>query len=71
MRGHALRMGLSMNEHGFTNKDSQQKVVCDDDIVSEKDIFDKLNLVYVSPENRVDMRSLVQNIPKEASQTQF
>ena len=66
MRRHALRMGLSMNEHGFTNKDSQQKVVYDD-IVSEKDIFDKLNLVYVSPENRVDMRSLVQNIPKEAS----
>lgn len=66
MRGHALRMGLSMNEHGFTNKDSQQKIVYDD-ILSEKDIFDKLNLVYVSPEKRVDMRSLVQNIPKEGS----
>lgn len=66
MRGHALRMGLSMNEHGFTKKDSQQKLVYDD-IVSEKDIFDKLNLVYVPPEKRVDMRSLVENIPPEGT----
>jgi len=66
MRGHSLRMGLSMNEHGFTNKDSQQKIVYDD-ILSEKDIFDKLNLVYVPPEKRVDIRSLIENIPKEDS----
>lgn len=68
MRGHALRMGLSMNEHGFTNKDSQQKLVSHD-ILSEKDIFDKLNLVYVPPEKRVDVRSLIENIPKDKSST--
>ena len=66
MRGHALKMGLSMNEHGFTNKNSQQKIVYDD-IISEKDIFDKLNLVYVPPEKRVDMRSLIENLPKEGT----
>lgn len=68
MRGHALRMGLSMNEHGFTKKDSQQKLVSHD-ILSEKDIFDKLNLVYVPPEKRVDVRSLIENIPKDKSST--
>lgn len=64
MRGHALKMGLSMNEHGFTNKNTQQKIVYDD-IISEKDIFNKLDLLYVSPEKRIDMHSLLQNIPKE------
>ena len=68
MRGHALKMGLSMNEHGFTKKDTQQKIVYDD-ILSEKDIFDKLNLVYVPPEKRIDIRSLVENIPKDKSST--
>ena len=60
MRGHALRMGLSMNEHGFTNTSNQQKIVYHD-IISEKDIFNKLDLVYISPEKRVDMRSLVES----------
>ena len=68
MRGHALKMGLSMNEHGFTKKDTQQKIVYDD-ILTEKDIFDKLNLVYVPPENRIDIRSLVENIPKDNTYT--
>lgn len=68
MRGYALKMGLSMNEHGFTKKDTQQKIVYDD-ILSEKDIFDKLRLVYVPPENRIDIRSLVENIPKDKSIT--
>lgn len=68
MRGHALKMGLSMNEHGFTKKDSQQKIVYDD-ILSEKDIFDKLNFVYVPPEKRIDGRSLIENISKDKTGT--
>ena len=64
IRGHALKMGLSMNEHGFTNKNNQQKIEYDD-IISEKDIFDKLDLVYIPPTKRIDMQSLVQNIPNE------
>ena len=64
MRAHALRMGMSMNEHGFTNKLSQQKIVYND-IVMEKDIFDKLNLVYVPPDKRIDGRSFVENISKD------
>ena len=31
--------------------------------------FDKLNLVYVPPEKRIDIRSLVENIPKDKSST--
>ena len=68
MRGHALKMGLSMNEHGFTKKDTQQKIVYDD-ILTEKDIFDKLRLVYVPPEKRIDIRSLIENIPKDKAST--
>jgi NAD-dependent DNA ligase len=68
MRAHALRMGMSMNEHGFTNKLSQQKIVYND-IVMEKDIFDKLNLVYVPPDKRIDGRSFVENISKDNTST--
>jgi|UniRef100_A0A6C0IK24 DNA ligase (NAD+) len=64
MRAHALKMGMSMNEHGFTNKNNQQNVVYDD-IHSEKDVFDKLKLVYVPPDKRIDGRSLIENISKD------
>jgi|UniRef100_A0A6C0IV88 DNA ligase (NAD+) len=68
MRAHALRMGMSMNEHGFTNKLNQQKIVYND-VVMEKDIFDKLNLVYVPPDKRIDGRSFVEKISKDNTST--
>ncbi len=48
MRAHALRLGYSMNEH--TIKGAPTGLQFRD----ERDIFDFLGLVYVSPENRID-----------------
>ena len=64
MRGHSLKLGLSMNEHGFTKKDTQQKIVYEN-IITEKDVFDKLQLLYVPPDKRIDSRSLIENIAKD------
>ena len=55
MRQHAVNMGLTMNEHGlytFINKIKGEKVP--HIFKTEKDIFDYLNLEYVSPEKRID-----------------
>ena len=60
MRNHALQLGLTMNEHGlykFENKKKGAKIK--DNFNDEKDIFDYLNLVYKSPEERIDGRSVV------------
>ena len=45
MRGHALKMGYSMNEHGFTP-------VVDRVFNDERDIFEFLGLQYKKPEER-------------------
>ena len=53
MRGHALKQGFSLNEHGFTPTVSQE-------FPDEKSIFDFLNLQYIEPKNRIDGRAVVQ-----------
>jgi DNA polymerase/3'-5' exonuclease PolX len=60
MRGHALKMGVSLNEHGLSkmvDKKKEEKVghVFRD----EKDIFDYLNMEYKAPNERIDGRSVV------------
>ena len=53
MRGHALKMGLTMNEHGLykmISKTKGEKV--QHHFTREKDIFDYLHLPYVDPEER-------------------
>jgi len=52
MRGHALKMGYSMNEHGFTP-------AVDRPIKDERDIFDFLGLQYKSPRERIDGRAVI------------
>jgi NAD-dependent DNA ligase len=52
MRGHALKMGYSMNEHGFTPAVDRQ-------FKDERDIFDFLGLQYKSPQERVDGRAVI------------
>ena len=52
MRGHALKMGYSMNEHGFTP-------AVDRPIKDERDIFDFLGLQYKTPQERVDGRAVI------------
>ena len=52
MRGHALKMGYSMNEHGFTP-------AIDRLLKDERDIFEFLGLQYKSPQERVDGRAVI------------
>jgi NAD-dependent DNA ligase len=60
MRGHALKMGLSLNEHGVykkqPGKEKEEKVV--NSFKEEKDIFDYLKLEYKEPKDRIDGRSI-------------
>uniref|UniRef100_A0A6C0JQN9 DNA polymerase beta n=1 Tax=viral metagenome TaxID=1070528 RepID=A0A6C0JQN9_9ZZZZ len=61
MRGHALKMGVSLNEHGLytkkVGKEKEQKV--DTIFKDEKDIFDYLHLQYKEPVDRIDGRSII------------
>ena len=60
MRGHALKMGWSLNEHGFSkvvDKKKEEKVLLN--IVDERGIFDVLKLEYKEPSARIDGRSVV------------
>jgi DNA polymerase/3'-5' exonuclease PolX len=50
MRNHALEMGLSLSEHGF--KDAKTGEPIPTSFTTEKEIFDKLGLAYVPPEER-------------------
>jgi len=61
MRGHALKMGLSLNEHGLykklPGKDKEEKIATV--FKDERDIFDHLQLEYKDPVDRIDARSVV------------
>jgi len=60
MRGHALKRGYSLNEHGFSTMDKGVKgSIIDHKFTDEKSIFDFLELQYKSPIERVDGRSVV------------
>ena len=60
MRGHALKKGYSMNEHGLYKMEGKKKgEKVDHKFSNEKDIFDFLNLEYKAPEERIDGRSVV------------
>jgi DNA polymerase/3'-5' exonuclease PolX len=52
-RKHCLKLGLSLNEHGFTPKIEGLK--------TEKDIFKYVGLKYMKPENRIDEKSIVKS----------
>jgi DNA polymerase/3'-5' exonuclease PolX len=64
MRGHALTMGYSLNEHGLHKMNKTEKKAVKGEKVShvfldERSIFDFLNMEYKSPEQRIDGRSVV------------
>ena len=64
MRGHALTMGYSLNEHGLHKMNKVEKKAVKGDKVShvfldERSIFDFLNMEYKSPEQRIDGRSVI------------
>jgi DNA ligase (NAD+) len=56
MRGHALRKGYTMNEHGIKKLRGSPVI---EKFGKEKDIFDFLNLEYKEPSERIDGRSVV------------
>ena len=59
MRGHALKKGFTMNEHGLYKLDGKKKADKVDYVFKEeKDIFDFLHLQYVDPTKRIDGRSV-------------
>ncbi len=58
MRGHALTMGYTMNEHSIRNNDNDKTHV-NEIFVSEKDIFDFLNMEYKEPTERIDGNSVI------------
>ena len=56
MRGHALSMGYSMNEHGL----SKGGVIITEPVFKEeRDIFEFLKLQYIEPVNRIDGRNII------------
>ena len=60
MRGRALSLGYSLNEHGLykmVNKKKGDKV--DHVFRNEKDIFEFLKMEYKEPQDRIDGRSVV------------
>jgi len=60
MRGHALKNGFSLNEHGLSKMVDKKKTELVDHIfTNERDIFDYLKLEYKEPNERVDGRAVV------------
>jgi DNA ligase (NAD+) len=66
MRGRALSLGYSLNEHGMSKMQEKKKgekavkgELVDHEFNSENDIFDFLGMVYKEPAERVDGRALV------------
>jgi len=59
MRGHALKQGYSLNEHGLYKMDGKKKGEKVETLFhGEKDIFDFLKMEYKTPEQRVDGRAV-------------
>jgi DNA polymerase beta len=73
MRGRALSMGYTLNEHGFHVMDGKKKGGKFDRVFAdEKEIFQFLKMIYKEPHERIDGRSVVPlpgspqvEIPKE------
>jgi NAD-dependent DNA ligase len=59
MRGHALKQGLTMNEHGLYKMDDKKKGEKVNHVFrDEQDIFDYLHLQYKTPKERIDGRAI-------------
>lgn len=69
MRGHALKQGYTLNEHGFSATKEKDKRI-DFEFTDEKSIFDFLHLQYKTPAERIDGRSVVPISTQKKDQTQ-
>ncbi len=65
MRGRAVSLGYTMNEHGITTK---TKVKVGQKFNTEKDIFDFLGIEYRDPCRRTDIREYIINYNYEFNQ---
>jgi len=67
MRGHALKMGYTLNEHGLSKMvDKKKTEKVDKFFMNEREIFDFLRLEYKAPQDRVDGRAVIpKSIPIE------
>jgi len=69
MRGHALKMGYSLNEHGLSKmvdkKKEGEKLSLN--IRDERAIFDFLGLEYREPKERIDGRAVIPKKPSSKS----
>ena len=66
MRGHALKMGYSLNEHGISKMvDKKKTEQLQNTFDSERDIFDFLGLEYREPEDRKDGRAVIPKSKEE------
>jgi len=71
MRQRALKMGYTLNEHGFSHMRSGIKGAKVDNVFnSEKDIFDFLNMQYKEPNQRIDGRAVQDKIPEQQQPNQ-
>lgn len=77
MRAHALKMGVSLNEHGLSKKEPGKKK---EEMISyrfnsENDIFEYLNLEYKEPTNRINGLAIVikntKNIQTQLEETEY
>jgi NAD-dependent DNA ligase/DNA polymerase/3'-5' exonuclease PolX len=61
MRGRALKQGYSLNEHGlsYIDKNNKKEELVPNIFPDEKSIFDFLKMQYKSPTERIDGRSVV------------
>ncbi len=60
MRGRALSMGYTLNEHGFHHMNDKKKgAKLDRTFADEKEIFQFLKMIYKEPYERIDGRSVV------------
>ena len=62
MRGHALKMGYTLNEHRITRTSVAGSPI-KMNFQNEKDIFDFLKLEYKEPNERIDGRAVVSMVP--------
>ena len=76
MRGHALKMGISLNEHGMYEKQQgkEKGKKLDKKFTTEKEIFDDLQLKFKEPEMRKDgssvepIKTVIEEKPKQDKQ---
>jgi len=60
MRQHALKKGLTLNEHGlYTMVDKKKGARIEDSFESEEDVFRYLGLVFKTPEQRKDGSAVI------------